>query len=102
MIQLSQPMKLLLNLIFFQSTVRRLSLNENLDLFPYKVKIHQPVSEAAIEVRYEFANTIENMPVEDHFYPENIIFTDACHLNGYVSTFDMNRNIGLWRVLCAI
>jgi hypothetical protein len=62
-------------------------MEEQLKLFPYKIQVHQPLSEKDIQRRLEFANLILEMVRNKEIDPKKIWFTDEVHfqLDGYVN-----------------
>lgn len=62
-------------------------LRKDLDLWPYKIQVVQPISEKHAEKRFEFANNVLNMVAEGNLNYKKIIFTDECHyqLEGFVN-----------------
>ncbi len=68
------------------SSLRKI-MEEQLKLFPYKIQVHQPLSEKDIQRRLEFANLILEMVRNKEIDPKKIWFTDEVHfqLDGYVN-----------------
>ncbi|GBM46850.1 hypothetical protein AVEN_271170-1 [Araneus ventricosus] len=59
----------------------------DLQLFPYKIQIHQRLSQRSVEQRLEFANTIVEMIDNDQFDVNMLWCSDEAHfhLDGYVN-----------------
>ena len=56
-------------------------------LYPYKIQLVHPISDAHAEKRFEFANRIINMIEDGSIDIDKIIFTDECHyhMEGFVN-----------------
>ncbi|GBM69071.1 hypothetical protein AVEN_275702-1 [Araneus ventricosus] len=66
----------------------------DLQLFPYKIQIHQRLSQRSVEQRLEFANTIVEM-IDNHQFDVNMLWCrDEAHfhLDGYVN----RQNWSIW------
>lgn len=62
-------------------------LTDELNMFPYKIQFHQPISPKAIESRVEFANHIVALVDGGNIDVNRVWFTDEAHfdLQGYVN-----------------
>ncbi|XP_025017224.1 histone-lysine N-methyltransferase SETMAR-like [Tetranychus urticae] len=69
-----------------KSTVHRI-VRLDLGLFPYKIQVHQPLTDSSIVRRFNFANEMLTMIEDGTIDINKIIFTDECHfhLQGYVN-----------------
>ncbi|GBM21266.1 hypothetical protein AVEN_149856-1 [Araneus ventricosus] len=75
-----------------RESVRQIAVAD-LQLFPYKIQIHQRLSQRSVEQRLEFANTIVEMIDSDQFDVNMLWCSDEAHfhLDGYV-------NMQNWRI----
>lgn len=76
-----------------RESLRKIIVNE-LKLFPYKVQVHQPLSEAAMEQRLEFANDVVGRIDNNTIDVTKVWFSDEAHfhLDGYVN----KQNWRIW------
>ena len=67
---------------------------KDLNIFPYKISVGQPLSSNAVQQRYEFACQLDALIEDNSIDPRNIIFSDEAHfwLNGYVN----RQNYRFW------
>ncbi|GBN73493.1 hypothetical protein AVEN_245442-1 [Araneus ventricosus] len=72
--------------IIKRESVRQIVVAD-LQLFPYKIQIHQRLSQRSVEQRLEFANTIVEMIDNDQFDVNMLWCSDEAHfhLDGYVN-----------------
>lgn len=79
--------------------LRRMSthrlMRHSLQMFPYKIQTHQPLSPNAINARYNFANAMLQLVDDGELDVGNIWFSDEAyfHLDGYVN----KQNSRIWR-----
>jgi len=69
-------------------------LTKSLDLYPYKVSVHQPLDESHQRRRYDFANHLLALIDGNELDPTKIWFSDEAHfwLHGYVN----KQNFRIW------
>lgn len=65
----------------------RLIMRRFLKMFPYKISIHQKLTEAAMAKRKEFCEKVYSMIENEELDVDKIIFSDEAHfhLDGYVN-----------------
>jgi hypothetical protein len=76
----------------FPATAWRIA-RKDLGVYPYKIQVAQPLDQAAMEKRLEFANIMCDM-INNGLDPDDIIFSDEAHfwLDGYVN----RQNYRIW------
>jgi hypothetical protein len=69
-------------------------LQKELNMYPYKIQVQQPLNQRDVTRRLEFANKIVEMVESKELDPRKIIFSDEAHfqLNGYVN----KQNYRIW------
>ena len=65
-------------LILSATSIRRM-LKHDLDMFPYRTQLHQPLSNANIQARFEFANKMVTFIESETILPSDIWFSDEYH-----------------------